>query len=283
VPSPPLADVEPPSGEVAAPFGRVEPPLDGAAGEPFTEPPHEPDAPPSVASAVAPEAVGEFAPAPELEPPVLEPAPDAALFARTDAAAEAEPVVPPAAPAFDLTTEGEAEPPQPHFPPEFQTEPGIPSARTSALTSESTPPSAATPTLAAPSPRTLAIGSNSGAVCALVQRGSEIVAHYRLLVTAGNLLLRVVWFVPGRSGPTEGSFDVSLDPGADRVVLPPVDASAHVRGALGEELDGAFKPLAVAWVYRASAGGVSVAFAPPGAPPFALREQLGRDVADLLV
>jgi hypothetical protein len=285
-PSPPHVVIEAAGAEAAvtaSPFGGLEPPpLDAGAGEPFAEPPHEPDAPPSVVSVVVPEAVAEFAPAPELEPPVVEPPPDAVAFAHTDVAAEAAPVVPRAELAFDLTTEGEGEP-QLHFPPEFQTEPGVPPARTSALTLESTPPSAPTPTLAAPSPRTLAIEPGIGAVCALVQRGTEIVAHHRVLVSAGNLLLRVVWFVPGRSGPTEGSFDVSLDPGADRVVLPPVDASAHVRGALGEELDGAFKPLAVAWVYRVSEGGVSVAFAPPGAPPFALRAQLGRDVADLLV
>jgi hypothetical protein len=66
-------------------------------------------------------------------------------------------------------------------------------------------------------------------------------------------------------------------------VLPPIEAGAHVRGALGIDLEGAFKPLAVAWVYRVSEGGVSVAFAAPGEPPVALREQLGRGVADLLV
>ncbi|HSU42555.1 MAG TPA: hypothetical protein VLJ38_23390, partial [Polyangiaceae bacterium] len=119
--------------------------------------------------------------------------------------------------------------------------------------------------------------------CVLVQTGTEVVAHYHLPRGAHGVVLRVAWFVPGRRGPTEGSLDVPLAQGEERAVLPPIEAGAHVRGALGIELEGAFKPLAVAWVYRVSEARVSVAFAAPGEPPVTLRAQLGRAVADLLV
>jgi hypothetical protein len=243
---------------------------------------------------------------------------------------EVAPVIPPAAPAFDLTTEAEpavqaaagpervadapfvaeshevppfapelhtgpALEPEPHlhffpsepsphvpspFEPEYQTEPGMQASVRPAPFETIPPPS--TPTLAVPSPRTVA-ERVLGAACVIVQKGTEVVGHYRVPPNAHGVILRVAWFVPGRRGPTEGSLDVPLDPTEERVPLPPVEASGHVRGALGVELEGAFKPLAVAWVYRVSDGGVSVAFAPPGAPPVALRAQLGREVAELLV
>jgi hypothetical protein len=291
VPPPPLPEVFPPplpeveaaslDAVTPAPEAVAVPPLDAGAAEPFSEPAHEEVGAEALPVATEAHPVVEAAVVEELRAgdSVLE----LAGVASPDATPPAAPVVPAAAPAFDLTTEAEPAPhPAPHFPAEFKTEPGVPPARTSAPF-ESTPPSAPTPTLAAPSPRTLAVEPASGSVCVLVQKGSEIEVHYRVPVGAHGLLLRVAWFVPGRRGPTEGNLDLSLDPAAVRVTLPPVEASAHVRGALGIELEGAFKPFAIAWVYRVSESGVSVAFAPPGAPPVALRAQLGRELADLLV
>jgi Tetratricopeptide repeat len=149
---------------------------------------------------------------------------------------------------------------------------------------ESAPPSAPIPTMAAPSPRALpAEPSFTEPACALSQQGSKVEGHYRLPATVENALLRVVWFVPSAAGPTEGNVDVRLDPRESHVVLPPVEQAAHVRAALGVEIEGAFKPLAVAWVYRWNDSGVTVEFAPPGVEPTTLRAQLKRDAADSLV
>ncbi|HTQ07342.1 MAG TPA: tetratricopeptide repeat protein [Polyangiaceae bacterium] len=212
------------------------------------------------------------------EPPVVEREPVAA-------AETAPPVIPVELPAFDLTTEAEpavpapvthAEPPIFTAPPEPVPEPEPPPQV------DSLPPSAPVPTLAAPSPRPAIVEAAEPVepACALVQSGAKVEGHYRLPPDAARVLLRVVWFVPSAEGPTEGNIDLTLDPAESRVVLPPVEQAAHVRGALGVEVEGAFKPLAVAWVYRASDAGLNVEFAPPGVEPRALRAQLGRAVAD---
>ena len=88
--------------------------------------------------------------------------------------------------------------------------------------------------------------------------------------------MRVAWFVATREGPTEGSLEVPLDPALRSVALPGLEQTAHVRAALGTKEDGAFHPLAVAWVYRVTAGGVKVEFAAPGVEPTVLRAELGR-------
>ena len=288
--------------ERASGAARRRVPLEPDARE-LDEPLSSPPAPAPFLSSAPPDAMRE-----PYGSPVVPAAP------QTEAEPELAPVVPNAAPAFDLTTEAAqvereaplfAPEPEPHvsaapapafephvppafapeapgpptFGPEFQTEPGVLPVQVAAPRFDSTPPPS-TPTLAAPSPRTAAA---QGALCVLVQTGTEVVAEYRLPRAAHGVILRVAWFVPGRRGPTEGSIDVPLERGEERVVLPPIEAGAHVRGALGIDLEGAFKPLAVAWVYRVSERGVSIAFAAPGEPPVALREQLGRGVADLLV
>jgi hypothetical protein len=193
--------------------------------------------------------------------------------------ARAGAVVPPEQPPFDVVTE--APPvvtvPTPHLevaPPPL---PGAPDGAEVEPVLNVVP----VPTLAAP-PGPLPRRAEVEPACALVQRGGKVEALYRLPAGVERVLLRVVWFVPGKAGPNEGNLDLVLEPAEDRVALPPVERAAHVRGALGIELEGAFKPLAVAWVYRASDAGLTVEFAPPGVEPAALRDssQLARAAAD---
>jgi len=143
---------------------------------------------------------------------------------------------------------------------------------------DSAPPSAPIPTMAAPSPRTVVAfePAVTEPACALAQTGGAVEAHYRLPPGTGHFVMRVAWFVPTHEGPTEGSLDVPLDRALRRVSLPGLEQTAHVRAALGTKDDGAFNPVAVAWVYRVTAGGVKVEFAPPGREPTALRAELGR-------
>jgi hypothetical protein len=119
--------------------------------------------------------------------------------------------------------------------------------------------------------------------CALARGPGAVEGHYALPRGVSGVFLRVVWFVPGHEGPTQGSIDLPVEAPRGRVTLPALDQSAHVRAALGVEAGGAFHPLAVAWVYRLGEGRLSVEFAPPGDEPSALRAQLGRAAADLAV
>ncbi len=243
---------------------------------------------------VAPAAAPFVAPSPvaQAEPPVAQAEPPVAQAEPPVAQAEppvaqAEPIVPPEQPPFDLVTEA---PPVVNVPlPHLEVAPPpLPHARAR----EAAPEAGAlhvipVPTLAAP-PGPLPRDPRVAPACALVQRGGKVEARYRLPSGAQlpsgarQVLLRVVWFVPGKEGPSEGNLDVVLDPKESRVELPLVEQGAHVRGALGIEEEGAFKPLAVAWVYRAGDAGLSVEFAPPGVEPAALLDsaQLGRGAAD---
>jgi len=101
------------------------------------------------------------------------------------------------------------------------------------------------------------------AECALLARNGSIEGLYTLPPGMRGVVLRVAWFVPGHDGPRTGTVDVPLDPVRTRVALPLAPPGAHVRAALGTEAGGGFRPLAVAWVYRAEASTLSVAFAPP--------------------
>jgi hypothetical protein len=228
---------------------------------------------PAAAPFVAPPPLAEAEPpVVEAEPPVVEAEPPVAEAEPAREAELAEPVIP-AEPLvrleqlpFDLVTEA---PPVVNVPPPHLevAPPPLPHGGASEA--------------AHPVPRDPEVEP----ACALVQRGGRVEGLYRLPSAAQQVLLRVAWFVPGKEGPSEGNLDLVLDPEESRVALPPVEQGAHVRGALGVEVEGAFKPLAVAWVYRASDVGLSVEFAPPGVEPAALRDsaQLGRGVADSLV
>lgn len=231
----------------------------------------------------APSPVAEpVAPATVAAPPVAESEPPVADAQPPVEPAPAGAVVPLEQPPFDLVTE--APPvvlaPTPHLevapPPLPHAESGPHDAAAQADAVLHVVP---VPTLAAP-PGPAARPAAEPAACALVQHGAKVEGHYRLPPGPGQVLLRVVWFVPNKEGPSEGNVDLVLDPAETRVQLPPIEPAAHVRGALGVEVEGAFKPLAVAWVYRAGDRGLNVEFAPPGVEPAALRAQLGRGVAD---
>lgn len=192
----------------------------------------------------------------------------------------AEPAVPPEQPPFEGVTE--APPvvtvPTPHL---EVAPPPLPEADAHGAAAGAALHVVAVPTLAAPpdpEPREPEVEP----ACALVQRGGKVEGLYRLPHGAQRVLLRVVWFVPGKEGPSEGNLDLVVDAEEQRVALPPIEQGAHVRGALGVEVEGAFKPLAVAWVYRWNDAGLSVEFAPPGVEPAALRDsaQLGHGLAD---
>jgi hypothetical protein len=134
------------------------------------------------------------------------------------------------------------------------------------------------PTMAAPpageEAESPARPADARAECALVARGGAVEGLYSLPPGVSGVVLRVAWFVPAADGPTAGQLDVPLDPVRTRVSLPPVESSAHVRGALGVDVAGTFHPLAVAWVYRMDAGRLSVEFSPPGAEPSRLQSEL---------
>jgi hypothetical protein len=101
------------------------------------------------------------------------------------------------------------------------------------------------------------------AECALLARNGSIEGLYSLPPGTRGAVLRVAWFVPSHDGPSTGTLDVPLDPVRTRVALPSAPPGAHVRAALGKGSGDTFQPLAVAWVYRAEASTLSVAFAPP--------------------
>lgn len=101
------------------------------------------------------------------------------------------------------------------------------------------------------------------AECALLARSGSIEGLYSVPPGMSGVVLRVAWFVPSPDGPSTGTLDVPLDPVRTHVALPLAPPGAHVRAALGTGGGSGFRPLAVAWVYRAEASTLSVAFAPP--------------------
>ncbi len=133
---------------------------------------------------------------------------------------------------------------------------------------EATPISLPAPTLAGAD---VAEGVESAplsrAACALLEQDGVVEGLYSLPSGVSGVVLRFAWVVPGRDGPSQGSLDVPLEPGGARVSLPKVASTARVRGALGTNVNGTFRPLAVAWVYRRSSTGLSLSFAPPGLEP----------------
>jgi len=145
---------------------------------------------------------------------------------------------------------------------------------------EPSPPTLAAPTAASSAPDAVPAGPPG---CALAQGSSAIAGYYALPAGASGGVLRVVWFVAGREGPTQGSIDLPLDGPRGRVTLPALEQSAHVRAALGAGMGSSFQPAIVAWVYRVNAGQVTLEFAPPGPEPAALRAQLGAGLADFAV
>jgi hypothetical protein len=146
--------------------------------------------------------------------------------------------------------------------------------------SETSPDSLPIPTLQAPPAGDDAFGAAvlgapapARPECALLERGGTLEGLYSLPPGANGVVLRVTWFVPSHEGPSLGTVDLPLDPVSMRVSLPRVEATAHVRAALGTHVAGTFRPLAVACVYRAQAGALSVAFAPPGGESALLRAE----------
>jgi hypothetical protein len=145
---------------------------------------------------------------------------------------------------------------------------------------EPSPPTLAAPDAASTAPDAVSDGPPG---CALAQGSSAIAGYYALPAGVAGGVLRVVWFVAGREGPTQGSIDLPLNGPRGRVTLPALEQTAHVRAAIGAGMGSSFQPAVVAWVYRVSAGRVTVEFAPPGPEPTALRAQLGEGVADFAV
>jgi len=270
-----------------------------ASAQPWGSAPAEPSAQPSlvqpsfVASVEAPEATRH----PQLipDPPAVEPEPipDTALAPAPVPHAPARPFpVPVAEPAPFFAEPAREAAPAPFFAESapdpvpvvaaFEPVPGTPAAQNddelpSAL-DHSTPISQPVPTMAAPptleEAEPLVEPTAPRPECALVARDGTVEGVYSLPPGASGVVLRVAWFVPAPEGPTAGQLDVPLDPVRTRVSLPPVESSAHIRGALGTDVAGTFHPLAVAWVYRMDAGHLSVAFSPPGSEPEGLRAEL---------
>jgi hypothetical protein len=192
-----------------------------------------------VASVEAPEATRS----PEMVPPTVEPV----VAAASPAAAEPEPEAQPAP----------APPPEPTG----TIDASWTDAESSAVGSQPVPTLAAPPVLddAEPEPAALAARPE----CALLACNGSIEGLYSLPPGTRGVVLRVAWFVPGHDGPSTGTLDVPVDPLHTRVALPLAPPGAHVRAALGTGAGASFQPLAVAWVYRAEASTLSVAFAPP--------------------
>jgi len=144
----------------------------------------------------------------------------------------------------------------------------------------SSPDSQPAPTLAAPPVGEEAFSEPVPAApppaqpeCALLERAGTLEGLYSLPPSASGVVLRLAWFVPSHEGPSVGTVDVPLDPVRTRISLPRVAPSAHVRAALGTDVAGIFRPLAVACVYRESEGALSVAFAPPAGESVLLRAE----------
>lgn len=164
-----------------------------------------------------------------------------------------------------------------------EAEPVLPPAAEVAVAEEepSTPVSQPVPTLAAPP---IAEDEELDAVfpaaladvhpeCALLEQEGRVDGFYTLPPGASDAVLRIAWFVPTEEGPSVGTVDVPLDPSSHRVSLPRVEPTAHVRGVLGTGVAEAFRPLAVASVYRAEAGALALAFAPPEGESSLLRAE----------
>jgi len=164
--------------------------------------------------------------------------------------------------------------------PEQATEPPSAPAASGSAAGASSPDSLPIPTLAAPPVADDAFGPldpdtsvASRPECALLERAGTLEGLYSLPPGASGVVLRVVWFVPSHEGPSLGAVDLPLDPVSTRISLPRVEPTAQVRAALGTEVAGTFRPLAVACVYRAQAGALSVAFAPPAGESPLLRAE----------
>jgi len=134
-------------------------------------------------------------------------------------------------------------------------------AESSPVGSQPVPTLAAPPVLDDAEPEPAALGARPE--CALLACNGSVEGLYSLPPGTRGVVLRVAWFVPGHDAPSTGTLDVPLDPAHTRVALPLAPPGAHVRAALGTRAGASFQPLAVAWVYRAEASMLSVAFAPP--------------------
>jgi hypothetical protein len=142
------------------------------------------------------------------------------------------------------------------------------------------PPAAGEPPVAVPPPPVAQAepqrDDGVSPACALAITKSAVAVRYELERVVDGVTLRVLSFLPRREGPERQEIDVPVDvvETSGGLSLPPPAPGAIVRAVLGVGANGSFKPLVVAWVYDASASGLSLAFAPSGEEPRALRANL---------
>jgi hypothetical protein len=117
--------------------------------------------------------------------------------------------------------------------------------------------------------------------CAVVTTSHGVEAFYELPPAVAGAVLRIVWFLPGAVGVEHGERDLPVDTGYHRVALEEIPAGSEVRAALGAPGPDGFAPLAVSWVYRATAGATALEFAPPGEEPRTLRARVDARVVAL--
>ena len=140
-------------------------------------------------------------------------------------------------------------------------------------------PSSVAPPVPGPAPRVAEAEPHDDGLspaCALAITKSALAVRYELESVLDGVTLRVLSFMPRREGPERQEIDVPVDvvETSGGLSLPPPAPGAVVRAVLGVGSNGSFKPLVVAWVYDANGSGLSLAFAPPGKEPRALRANL---------
>jgi hypothetical protein len=112
--------------------------------------------------------------------------------------------------------------------------------------------------------------------CALAITKTALTVRYELERPVDGATLRVLSFVPKRTGPERFEIDVPVEviEPSGGISLPPPAPGAVVRAVLGVGSNGGFRPLVVAWVYDARGPSLVLEFAPPGHEPRALRANL---------
>jgi len=130
--------------------------------------------------------------------------------------------------------------------------------------------------VAPPSPAHPPADESEILACAVAITRTALTVRYELESPVDGATLRVLSFVPKRTGPERFEIDVPVEviEPSGGISLPPPAPGAVVRAVLGVGSNGGFKPLVVAWVYDARGPSLVLEFAPPGHEPRALRANL---------